>query len=652
MLVNGPSDVPQGAPSDAPREDEKRHHDAVLKWAEQALNEGEAFLKSQVGYSDFDTTVNMIMGDDKSGDARPSILSSLTTNQFGKIALDLKSAELDIKPFFDFKTSNPSYEQQSVMAQKLAKAWWTRRHIPMRLNDVLSYANAMGTGPTHHFWDTRIEDQNISAEDPRDLIPIRPGSFQSYQECFGLILRKERSVNYIKAMYPYTSRGVRPDRDSSLLAQAANNRVSNLLSSMGMQSGFMQNLYASLGGKPKAQSMNIPTADLFTCYIDDRSVNKSGHTITMGLTYDHETGKKTQRTNWSYDVLPGERLYPRKRCIIFTRSTVLYDDTSIYWHGLFPFTKLTIDPWPWSWMGKAPMRDLIPLQRELTKMCRGVSQHWDKVFRPGVIADKNAVGRAALERFDTQRAGLKLRTNPMAGKGVEIIQEPPLDASAPGWITFLIEQMKELSGSRDASQLTNLGQMPAAETVEKILETMSPSIRLRSQVIESYISEFAMIFLYNAFQFYTKEMRVAVLGKDGMTFEDFDYDPDNMIPDAMTLWPNRDPLLPEQSRADRAQEFARSFTYEVAPGSLLASADASDKLLYMMLGKSGAVDFVTMLEKLGIPNIVSPAVLDQMGHTIMERLQWQSQQGMGMAANSAGRKQTDSAPPRAVIKTS
>jgi hypothetical protein len=90
MLVNGPSDVPQGAPPDAPREDERKHHDAVLQWAEQALNEGEAFLKSQVGYNDFDTTVSMIMGDDKSGDARPSILSSLSTNQFGKIALDLK----------------------------------------------------------------------------------------------------------------------------------------------------------------------------------------------------------------------------------------------------------------------------------------------------------------------------------------------------------------------------------------------------------------------------------------------------------------------------------------------------------------------------------------------------------------------------------
>jgi hypothetical protein len=650
MLINSPSDVPSGSTENDAPEDVRRHHLAVLDWSMLAIQEGESFLRSQPGYNDIDNTISTIMGEPTDA-MRPSSLSSLNVNQFGKIALDLKSAECDIKPFWDYKVSNKRFEQQAQLAQKLAKSWYVRRQIGMRFNDGLSYANAAGTTYFHNIWDTRIMDQDSPAIDPRDLLPVRPGSFRSIQEAFAAMLRQAQSVNFVKASYPEAARYIKPDRDGSLAAQKANNRVQKLLETLNQTSGFIDNLFGSLGIRPKSNpGLNCPEVDKYTLYVDDPATNKTQHIIPMG--YIKGNDNKLQRTNWSYDVAPGERLYPRKRCIVFCRSAVLYDGPSIYWHGLYPFPKLTIDPWPWSWLGKAPMRDLLPLHAELQKMVRGVSQHWDRVFRPGLAADKNSMSRSAIDRIATARAGIKIRHNPLAGKGVEMLYEPPLDAAWQQWIQLIVEQMKDLSGVKDISQMMNLGQIPSTETVEKILETMSPSIRLRSQVMEAFISEYAMIVLNNFFQFYTAPMRLSVLGPSGLTFEDEDFDPGTLIPDTLALWPNRDPLQPEATRAERAQEFSRLFAYDVAPGSLLASAGVTEKLLYMQLAKAGILDSITLLEKLGIPNIMPASAMEEAGNTIMQRLTWLQQQGFDVAANSAGRKQTNQTMPRQVTKTS
>src|SRR5512146_1459948 len=152
MIVNSPSDVPSAAPLEAPPEDVRRYHLGVLKWGDEVVKESDAFLRVQSGYSDIDQAISTIMGEATDALGRPSTHANLSINQYGKIGLDLKAAECDIKPFFEYKVSNKRFEQQSQMGQKLAKAWWTRRFIGMRMNEILSYANVAGTGYSHHIW--------------------------------------------------------------------------------------------------------------------------------------------------------------------------------------------------------------------------------------------------------------------------------------------------------------------------------------------------------------------------------------------------------------------------------------------------------------------------------------------------------------------
>jgi hypothetical protein len=136
------------------------------------------------------------------------------------------------------------------------------------------------------------------------VLPHRPGSFLSIQEAAGVFVRRERPVNWIKNKYGAAADDVKADREGSVAQLNKNTRFGRLMSQLGLQSGFMENLMSSISGRTQARPMKIPTADLFTLYITDPAVNRERSGTWMGL---HE-GKMT---NWSYYVPAVGELIPR-----------------------------------------------------------------------------------------------------------------------------------------------------------------------------------------------------------------------------------------------------------------------------------------------------------------------------------------------------
>ena len=632
------------------------------EWAELAIEEADAFLRSQEGYDKFEESIDAINGELKN-DLAQGVFGGVTYNHFGKVALDMVASQCDIKPFWDYRTFNPKFQAQAQLGNKLAQAWWMGRHVTLRFADVIKFALPMGTGYAHQVYDAYNSgfgggyqggDMELLPEDPRDTLPIRPGSFLSIQEAAGVMVRRERSVNWIHSKYGAAADGVKADREGSIAQLNKNTRFGRLMTSLGLQSGFMENLVSSLAGRAQARPMKIPSADLFTLYINDDSINTQRSGTWMGL----HNGKMT---NWSYyvpavgELIPRTgkaakdddcKLYPRKRCVIFTRSARIYDDTSIYWHGMFPLAKLTLDPWPWLWLGKAPLKDLLPLHKEMQKVMRVFSRHLDRIKRPGMAADKNAISEKGFNKIDPEMPGLKFRGNPVNGKPFEMIFEPPLDPWVQWYLEALKSAQKELAGATTAADIMQLNQLPQMDTLEAIIAAEGAINRLRSLVIESFMSEFAMMLLMNFMQFYTTAQRIAILGPAGQTFEDFDFDPGNLIPhDILPKMPDGTPA----PRAERAREFFRYFTYQISPGSLLNSASQQEKMLFMALARAGVIDVVTLLEKLNVPNIGPTANIPT---SIIERLQWQQNMGIGMAVSPEGRKASAQSAPRMVMKES
>jgi hypothetical protein len=617
----------------------------TLGWCREAVEESQQFLKAQKGYEKIEQAINAIQGEHH--EIRSNTLSQTTSNRLGKIANDMAALLTDVRPFWDFRTYNRRFERSAEIFGKLSSAWYTQRQIDVKFAEAIKYYLVGGTGWVHPFYNEDTEDLDITAEDPRDVLPVRPSSNLTVQDAVGVIIRRQRTVNYVRQRFPNKAPFIVADRDGSAVsASLANTRAGKLLDSL--SSPFRRRLF---GDEIARQVPRIPTVDLYTMYVRDDRRNERPYPVVMGET--NERGEPA--TNWSYIVQPGEPLYPRKRCIIFTSTIVLYDGPSVYWHGMFPCCKLTLDPWPWSWLGKAPLWDLLPLQRFRDKLLRVVDDYAEKLARPDLIADKNSVPKSQLDKIDTRRAGLKLQQNPMMGKGVQLVYPAVAPEPLFKMIQMLADEEDMISGVRDMSQMMRLNQLPSAETIEKVMESMSPSVRGRSRSIEAFMREFAMITAYNFAQFYDLPRRLTVLGADGATFEDFDYDPGSMIPDFIHKedfdergMPTIDAIMRgPRPRYERARELLRQFTYHVAPGSLLTASQIDEQLKYLQLARAGLIDHWTLLEKMGVPNVGEPPA-----GTITDRLLAEQQMGLGMQVSSAGRKASGQTMPRMVVKES
>lgn len=627
--------------------------DPTIAWLTEAVAEAEAFLASQPGFDQISSAIDAIMSTDESAQKSDvkSVLSNTRTNRVAKIAEDLAALMTDTKPFWDYQVSNRRFEQHAQIYGKLATFWYQRRSIDLRLADAIKYYVVGGTGFLYLSWNPDIEDIDAYAIDPRNVLPIRPLGYESCESCLGVIVKQKTPINYIRDKYGVD---VKSEQDGSAITWLNKMRDSaaDVISPIWT--------FRKAGKSSETELPRIPTATLYTCFLKDdrRNTRKDmgeqfhDRAIQMG---EWEDGKA--QNNWSYEVAVGEKLYPNRRMIVWVGNKILYDGPSYYWHGHFPILKLTLNPYPWTWLGKAPTWDLLRLQGSLNKLLRVVDDHAAQVAQPGSIHDKNSVSRSEFSSFDTRRSGWKIYQNPLAGKGIQIIPPPPLDAAIWEHIKWIQDEMKELSGVVDLGQLMSLKQIPSNDSVEAIIHSMTPAIRFRSRIMEAFTRELAMQLAYNFSQFYTLPMRVIELGPGGVVQDDFDFDPGSLLPDfthdgdydaAGAITPDaflRGPL----PRWDRAKEFLRRFAFKIAPGSWLNSAQVEQKMIYLQLTRAGWMDIFTLWEILGIPNI---GVLPDNVRTIPERLLYMQQLGLTGDVNAAGRKASGQSPPRVVTKES
>jgi hypothetical protein len=629
----------------------------VIGWVKEAAQEADDFLRSQVGYAKIDEAVQTIMG--TSSDLRSPALSGTECNQTSKAFFDMASGMTDIKPFWEYRTYNKRFEDQCSIYGHLSEHTWITRQMDMSFFNCVQYAISCGTSYLEPYWDTAIEDFRAEAWDPRDVLPIRPTPSPSIQDCYGVITRKARTVNHLrylaKVVYerPDLLKYIQADRDGTASgASLRNTRVGALLQKLG-DSPFKQRLF---GDSSQRDVPRVPMADLFTVYVDDQTENESSKDVHMGA-FDKD-GKP--KNNWSYTVAPGDRLYPRKRMIVFCSGLPepFYDGPSPWWHGLYPYPKLTLDPVPWSFLGKAPLWDLLPLNKALNRLLRVYDDWCERLARPDVWADKTVISEHGINKIDTRRAGKRIRVNPTTGKsGLQFVGPDPLPADFWKGIEYYEAKIKELSGSQDLSSMMKMGQMPSPDTVEQLMEAMSLTWRMRSRVIEVFMREYAQMMAYNFAQFYTLPRRMTILGASGVTKEDFDFDPGSLVPDFVDPEDFNDDGTVNQKaldrgplpRLDRSKEFLRQFSFHVAPGSLLAASEMQKKMLMLQLSRAGLVDHWTLMDTLGVGNVgLPPAGAD----TITARLLAEQQMGLGMQVSPTGRKSSGQSTPRLVTKES
>jgi hypothetical protein len=567
---------------------------ALLAWLRLKYGEGMTALRKERAFDLLPLAVQYVEGKQYAPGGKA--LSKITDNRLRKLALETAATMTDVRPIWNYETYADEFQKQGDVLNQLARAWWRNNKADKRLVSILLYALCGGTGYGLLTYNAELAagqgDLELIPFDPRDVVPIDATYTDSIQDWRGVMLRQRLPLETVKRMFPSKANFLEGKETSwgPLEMRAGGS---------GAQSFLISPQWDILDGrKGGPQQAGV---DVMRAYMKDDSLNLTDNPITLG------------EGDWAYTVYPmgatkpdgtlatrqDARLYPRGRLVIFTPETVLKDIPNPHWHGKFPVIRFTLDPLPWSLLGSSTIGDLIPLQDSLNEALRGADDGLQQWVRRSVAADKRSMPKSALDALDTRKSGVKMSYNPAAGEPFKL-----LDGPAPQvfkiyaeHIQFLKQEMEDTGGLAGVAALSQMGQMPSADTMERYMEALSPILRLRARNMELALAELAEFLKVGFFQWYSAPRRIELLGKDGLTREDFDYDPGTMVPAG-----EKRPDGSTPPRMELAMEHHKLFSFQVAPNSWLNVSHAQQKMFYLQLFRANMLDPWTIWDQFDIPD--------------------------------------------------
>ncbi len=646
----------------------------VIGWIREAVTEGDRLNRDDPSYDKAELGMRYIVGEQRRDGAEEAIkyLPKLTINEARKVVQAHASVLTDLKPVWNYTTDNDQFKPHGQLLDKLIIAWYLRTSADLELGNWVKYAAAAGTADLMVEYNPHARfggDHHIHAKDFRDTLPWRPApGSRSVQDWQGVIFREEYTLNVLRGMYPTKAPLFVPTTDSLLATlmgrfrSAATRLISPAADTLSGLGGTTHNV------KPKSGNVL-----LYRTFLDDRSINLTGKPLPMG----------PPGATWAYVVPPNGRVYPNKRCIVATDQAIISDTPSPFWHGMFPFSRLKLWEVPWQFLGVSILNDLIPVQDGINDNTNDLRLGIKQWMDPKTVYDRQAVSESFMRLYDSRRPGAKIKTNPTYGDGFKNLDGPNPEVLqlALEFIRHLTDKFQDLSGVANLQALLQLRQMPGSDTIRQFYEAMTPELRAEGRMIETALRDVAEMLKVNTFQYESKEKRIKYLGDAGQTLQDFDFDPNTLVPSMEEGQPGYVRELDASvSRAERAQWFHGMLTFRVSPGSILAMNASEQKMLRLQLARMGYYDVWSLMEALEIPKFGAPpamplppirppdpaAVLQSLqagdGHyilnpqngqilevrvpeTVTERLIAQMQLGIGMNVSPAGRKASGEEPP-------
>lgn len=596
--------------------------------------QGETFLQGQRGYEDMDNAIDVIAG--TADKKRPASLSRISPNWLKRNVREIVASLSNIRPMWNFKNDDKKYDDHSGILNKLLHSWYLHTFADRAIRKALQYAAVQSRGyvcPTwkKDFWCFGRGDIELEVRGPRDVIPEQVGADNDLQKAYAVHIHTEMPLNLAHATWPAYQDKITPDRSSSSNLRRGGGRLQRFISPV-------LDAASRLRGR-EADGRQLPTVDIYYTYIMDTSINMSGEVKLMG-----EPG-----TSWSYKVpylgqqlptgikdeagrsltreaMPEDcQMYPKRRLVIWTRGCILRDGPSYWWHGMVPAIPFSIDDWPWEFLGYSAIRDGASLQESGVTLLRAIDDSQNAKLRPPLAYDEDSLSKAFMERFDPRQPGQKVAHNLSMGDPIKLLV-PPTYYDIPQTIFThignLVEMMKDLLGVKDISAITKARQMPSADALEKMAEMAGPLMTDMSRTMEASIRLLGEMVKGLFFQFYDTRRRVQVMGEDGVTEKDFDFEPGNMVPSHLPGEPDNQPSA--LSQLERARWHMNNIFLEITPNSLHQLTQTTRKLMMLQLKKSGVpIDMWTIAEAFDIPNFGSaPAG----ARTVVER--WVAEQRM------------------------
>lgn len=618
------------------RQDDSASQD-LINWVNQRYREGITSLASEPAWPHIQRSIDYIYK--KRPEEIPSNLCDLSIPQVKHDITEIVATYANIRPIPDFQCpKGADLEKQQKILNDLYMDWHVSNSVDRSYRTTFQNAAVKGTG----WMATRVTKMNLGVSgetqtvidnyDYKEVVPIQLGRDKQIQNAYGCIIVNTVPIARAHAMYPDLQDKIVPDRQAPAAVRKA-------VKSLGRVGSAVLAMFSPTGKIiDDGASAASPEVDFFHCYVKDQSINEGGKPILVGggapnyennswaywvPSYLSPTGDKNRipleapyqdpkTKQWVTDreVTKEEcMIYPRGRLIVCTRTTPCSDGPNPYWHGRFPVAKVCFDEWPDTFLGFPLTMGPIDCEKYANQLIRCIVNSAVARLNPPMQSDE-AIDENLAEKIVPTMPGQKWRINSLLGKGVTF----PFDAEfynvpdfIPKVVEFLFQKAKEILGLANVQALAQARQTPSADTIQKMLEMMGPIVEDRSRAIEAAITEIGNQLLYNFFQFYTFEKRLRILGPDGSSKEDIDFDPLTLVPFSSA----------GKTRAERAINHIRKFKYMVTPRSIHEINSLSRKMLYLQLQRGGfPIDSQTVADACDIPRFGSIE-----GNTVMEKFE-------------------------------
>jgi hypothetical protein len=560
-----------------PLASQERHEEELVGIITKQVKEGVTLLQKEEVWNTIPKCYAYIKG--KQGQLKSEALSRVVDNRIKRGLYEVTAALTDVRQIWNYKASDVKLKDQEVILNKLAPAWWLNTKGDRALSSTVMDAH-IATAYIHVKWNPDLPgggDIELIPAMTKDIIPIGPTYAESLQDWQGVAVRSTVNAEALRKLYPAKALEIKRAQGQTFYGQDLKEAEGSVQTPNALER-FMT------GSMPSAR--NSPgTVEVLTVYYKDGTSNLADMPVLMG-----------EGTMSEYMVQPGKLLYPRGRCTTIIPQTVLADGPNPYWHGMFPVVRVCLEPVSETLLGNSAIGQIISLQDVLNEVLRGYEDATKQWVRRGIVVDSRSAAGANIKAIDTRKAGIQVKLNPNGGgEGFRLLDGPNLPPFFMEMVQYIHEEIDDLLGVKDLKQLMSARTNPSEDAVQRFSESLNPVLRGKARAIEVALSEIGEMMKVNFFQFYTQKRRVQILGKDGLTLDDFDYDPGSLVPQSAED--------DQRSRTERAMEHHKNFSFVIAPNSFLEVSHTQRKMFILQLFRENKIDPWTMYDALGITNV-------------------------------------------------
>lgn len=583
-------------------------------WLLEAVQEGESWLATQRPTSQWQPLMERF-----SMDSASDLLSGMSNTIYPKdkrIARELVASLAGFRHEGEFSpVANRDLYPEANVLTKLDEHWNREAHAYSAYRAAIQYAVILGTGYLSEEWDKHFHgayrgDIRLSAIAPGNVTFVQLPADGDMQRAYGVLIRYELPLNLARAIYGAQNRAfadsLRADRSSPGWVTKGLRKVQE----------FLSPALRAAGRDNKSQDTAFPTVDIYHLYTMDRTINTGPFPLTMG----------TAGTNWQYhvpalgDAIPtglinpatGQELtrpavegdcvtFPLRRLTIFARSTpiICFDNSSPWWHGQVPLARIRFDDLPWEALGRSLIGLVKPIQDGVESMMRAMEDSAAARLDPPAVYDDNLVSSTWAQAFNPRKAGSRAAA-PLSMGDVVKYPVPWQVYDVPQWVPEFIskqeERMDYLTAVQDLTAISKARQIPAADTIEKLLEMAGPIVQDMVRQVEEPLTFLGQLRKAYYFQFYTGPRMLQGVGEEAEGMVGYQFTPEKIIPAGSLTEPN-------EARNTRIRRYMHEFQYTVTQSGISELNRMTTKLFYLQLQQRGfPISWWTFAKVAQIPN--------------------------------------------------